>query len=468
MNVTKAGGNLSFRNKLGYSFGTFGECIGYNFYYLFFIYFLTDVAGMSPVISGTIALLAVMWDAVTDPLIGYLSDRSENPKGKRRPWIKKFSIPLGIIVVVLFTNPGLVGTTQFAYFLVANILFWLIFTSVDIPYMVLGGEITRIDAERLNIRWMSTSFNYVGYGFAGYTLFIVAKFQDVWENTNLAWTATAVVMGIMIAFSFLVAYFSTKGLEPVVEPIAKADKINILKSIVLALKLKPYRYVLLYTVFFMAGIMLYTGDQVYLFMYNLGASDTQISNLYLGYAIMVVLISPLVGKLGKKIGNKNTLLISIVLSTLGFGVFRFLPLTMVSVWGILIACGIGVAGFFVISYAMIYDIADVSELKTGVNNEGVIVSFFSFAIKLATALGLWLLGVLLSFYHYDPDAETTNQVLNGIKDIGTIIPAVICGISVIFILKYSLTPANMKKLRDLKELKDQGQEIDKTVINKLL
>jgi Na+/melibiose symporter-like transporter len=183
---------------------------------------------------------------------------------------------------------------------------------------------------------------------------------------------------------------------------------------------------------------------------------------------LVVFLSPLVGKIGKKIGNKNTLLITIALSAGGFCIFRFLPLTMFSVWGILIACGIGVAGFFVISYAMVYDVADVAELKTGVNNEGVIVSFFSFAIKLATAVGLWLLGVLLSFYQYDPEAETSNQVLNGIKDIGTIIPAVICGVSFLFILKYSLTPKNMSILRDLKKQKDDGQEIDKTVVHKLL
>lgn len=461
---------LSLGNKIGYSFATFGESIGYDFYYLFFLFFLTDIVGISPGVAGTISLFAVMWDAVTDPWIGHLSDHSKNPKGKRRPFILKYSIPLGITVLLLFTNFGLSGTAQIIYFLLLNVLFWLFFTAVDIPYMVLGGEITRITSERLELRWMCSSFNYVGFAVAGYTLFVVAKFENVLGDPSKAWTATAAVFGAAIAISFLSSYFATKGKEPLhIEQTGKEEEVpKFLPSLIASLKIKPYRNMLWYTLFLMTGVMVYTTDQVYLFMYNLGATEFQISNIYLFYAIMVILISPLMAKLGEKFGNKNTLMLSIIIVSFGYAVYLFIPFTMVTVWGILLATAIGVAGFFVVSYAMVYDIADVAVLKTGINNEGMLLSMFSFMIKVATALGMWIVGVFLEFYKYDPEIEATQEVLNGIRNIGTIISGVVCVVSLFFIISYTLTNENVEKLRQMRRDKEAGKEIDMAFVNKLL
>ncbi len=459
-------GKLSLGTKVGYSIGTFGECVAYNFYYLFFMYFLIDYAGVGPAIAGTISLIAVVWDAVTDPYIGHLSDTSKNPNGKRRPWIIKFSVPLGIVVLLLFTNVPLTGTAQVLYFIVINILFWVVFTAVDIPYMVLGGEISRDHEERLSLRWMCSSFNYFGYGIAGYAFLLLAKFEETFGNANAAWSATALIMGVLIAGSFIVSYFATKGKEPINEVIEE-EKVNVLKSVIEGFKIKPYRNILLYTLFAFTGIMLYTSAQVYLFEKVIGASETTISNIYVIYALMVVILSPIMGKLGKVIGNKNTLIFSVIFITIGFGIYKFIPLTMVTVWGILLACGVGVAGFFVNSYAMIYDIADVAELKTGLKNEGVLISFFSFMIKLGTALGMWLLGIFFSLYRYDPEA-ITSEAMDGIISTGTIIPAVICGISVFFLFGYSLNEKNIRKLRQMKQDHNDGKEIDLAEVSRLL
>lgn len=460
-------GKIPLGVKLSYSVGAFGENIAFNFYYLFFIFFLTNYAGISPAVAGTISLCSVAC-AITDPIVGYLSDRSKNPKGRRRPFILRFSIPLGIMIVLLFTNVGFSDPVKVVYFVLINFVFWVAFSLTDIPYLVLGGELTSIPEERISIRAMSSSFNYLSYAVAGYALFFVFKFEKMLGSSDKAWTGTAILFGIFVTGTFLLSYFTTKGREPVnVQPDTE-DSINIFVSIKSALQIKPYRRILTYTIFFMTGIMVYTSNQVYLFMYNLGADATQTSNIYLGYAIMVIFLSPLVGKIGQKIGSKNTLIASIVFVAFGFGIYKFIPLTMYTVWGILFVCGIGVAGFFVISYAMVYDIADLAELKTDVNNEGVMVSFFAFVIKAATAIAMWIVGLLLSFYNYNAGGDISFAVMEGIKNIGTIIPACLCGISLIFILLYSLNTENLKTLRQLKEDKRNGVKIDQSIVEKLL
>lgn len=435
---------LSLGTKIGYSFGTFGENIAYNFYNLFFMYFLIDYAGVDPLIAGTISLIAVIWSALIDPYIGHLSDNSKNPKGRRRPWIIKFSIPLAIVVFFLFSNVPLTGVAQVLFFTVMNMLFWFILSAVDVPYLVLGAEISRDPRDRLSLRWMSTSFNYLGYAIAGYAILIVSKFEEVFGSTDSAWSITALLMGVLIAGSYLVSYFSTNGNEPIHQVTNEAVKVSIFRSIREGLRIKAYRNVLFYTLFFFIGDTLFTVNQIYLFENVLGAGEGIISTMILAAALMVIFISPVMGKLGAKIGNRNTVLLSTIFITVVFGIFKFIPLTTVSIWGLLLACAIGEAGFFVNSTGMLYEVADVTESETGIKNEGVIIAFSNFVLKLGTALGMWLQGFLLSFYQYEP-TRITNTALNGLGDMSTIIPAVFCGISIIFVWRYSLVKKHNSK-----------------------
>ena len=107
---------LSIGTKLGYGVGSIGEGLAYNAFYLYFIYFLTDYVGIDPVVAGSISLFAVIWDAVTDPLIGYFSDRIQSPNGKRRSFMLKGFIPLGAVIFLLFSDwEFLSGGMQIAY-----------------------------------------------------------------------------------------------------------------------------------------------------------------------------------------------------------------------------------------------------------------------------------------------------------------------------------------------------------------
>lgn len=127
-----AGNRLATRTKIGYSSFNCGESIAYNLFYTYFLLFMTNFAGVEPAVGGTIALIAVLWDGVTDALVGYFSDKSTNPKGRRRPFMAKFLIPFAIMLTLVFSDFGLTGGAQVAFYLGMNILFWLFFTLVDV------------------------------------------------------------------------------------------------------------------------------------------------------------------------------------------------------------------------------------------------------------------------------------------------------------------------------------------------
>ena len=103
---------VSLWHYIGYGAGGFGESLAYNVFYFYFIYFLTNIAGIEPLIAGIISLVAVFWDGITDPIIGYVSDNLRSKYGRRRPLMILFCIPLGISIMLLFTNINVPNTIK--------------------------------------------------------------------------------------------------------------------------------------------------------------------------------------------------------------------------------------------------------------------------------------------------------------------------------------------------------------------
>lgn len=151
--MTNLNQKLSTGTKIGYGVGQLGSGLAYNLYYYYFIYFMTTIAGVNAAVAGTISLFAVIWDAVTDPLIGIFSDSLKIKTGTRRRLMMRASVPLGITVFLLFTsfNFATDGVKIF-YYAILNIFFWMFFTMCDIPHITLGQELTEDYDEKSSIR----------------------------------------------------------------------------------------------------------------------------------------------------------------------------------------------------------------------------------------------------------------------------------------------------------------------------
>ncbi|MBR2559124.1 MAG: MFS transporter, partial [Firmicutes bacterium] len=153
---------LSLGTLLSYGVGAVGEGIGYNVFFSFFSFFLTTQAGIKPAMAGAISALAVLWDAITDPIIGNWSDKTRNPKGRRRPFIMSGAVLFGISIALLFVNIDLPYNLKVVYYIAVNMLYWLALTTCVIPHISLGSELSEDFDERTRLRSFAVALMGIG------------------------------------------------------------------------------------------------------------------------------------------------------------------------------------------------------------------------------------------------------------------------------------------------------------------
>lgn len=448
---------IPFKKSLAYGIGGLGEGIGYNFFFGYFLFFLTSIAGIPSAIAGTISMIAVVWDAVSDPLIGFLSDHSKNPKGRRRPFILKGSVLLGVSLILLFTNLNISLGAKVAYYIVANILYWLGLTCSVIPHTSLGAELTDDYNERTTLRAYQTFFMNIGAGVAlSGTLMIVAFFKDRFSSDTYAWIAAGAFFGIVAFISYFISYLATKGSEPTGEAVKEAfagkEKTHFFKEYASILKNKPLRFVLSadFAVNFVLGISV--SLRVFLYSFTFNFSEGLSSTLLLVYSGVIIVGVWLVDNLSKKIGKKNTMVVGLFTYAAGFFVAFFLPPTPVLIGFGLFLEAIGNCTFWTLLYSFAYDASVVEQFKHGKGNEGIMVSMIGLIMKAANAIGMWIAGVGLSIIGFKEDALTQAAgTQQGIKIMYCIFSGIILLLGGLVFMKYPLTEDKYEKLKGINE-----------------
>ncbi|MBX2874946.1 MAG: MFS transporter, partial [Saprospiraceae bacterium] len=161
---------LTFREKLGYGLGDTACHFAWDMAGMFLFFFFTDVYGISAAMAGTIMLVARVWDAVSDPLIGIISDRTNTKWGKFRPYMIWFAIPLGISLVLLFTTPDFDETGKVIYAAIMYLLLSTTYTAVNLPYSALSGVMTADSAERTELNQYRFFLGFIGMFIVSFTM----------------------------------------------------------------------------------------------------------------------------------------------------------------------------------------------------------------------------------------------------------------------------------------------------------
>ncbi len=454
---------MKLSTAIGHGIGTLGESIGYNMFYSFFLFFLNTIVGISPAVAGAISMLSVLWDAITDPLVGYLSDNSRNPRGRRRPWMFKWSFALGLTIFMMFSEVPFSPDVKGLYYLAMNMLFWLFMTMTDIPYLALGAEISTTSEERTTIRTISSMFYFGGNIFASsITLALVAHFSI--ESAAQGWGTTAAIMGSATTLFFLISWLATKGKEPqninLSKPVEEKKPfvksfLNVVRSYVEICKIGPFTRILVFSYVVRTSGNVMTASLMYFCTYNSQMTQGEISTMYMVSSIVQVVLSLVLGALSNKIGKKKTAIICNTitgLSLLVMGVSLAWGITYIYIYTIAIA--IGMSGFFVVIYSMIYDVADLDELENNERRDGAMQALFQLSIKFSTATGMFLSGLLLSFYKFDETlAVQTAETLQGIENLVIFVPGIGFLIGALIIMKYPLTPEKMREITKRREKK---------------
>lgn len=443
---------LSFVEKAGYSAGDAAANLVFMTMVLFQLNFYTDVFGLSAGAAAAILLWPRLWDAVFDPIVGVLADRTETRWGKFRPWVLWTSVPWAVVMVLAYTTPdkswGWSTGMLVAYAGITNTLLMTLYSMNNMPYSALGGVMTADLDERTKLNaYRFVSVNVAQFIVGGFTLPLVAKFaqghdrQHGWQVTMTIWAAACLVL-------FLVTFFTTRErIRPVaqVKSSPRQDFADLLKN-------GPWIALFVYTLFHFAMLALRGGAHynyyhhyadkaaMFDFVATLGlttpnptvgnsladtlgyivhgtrdsVANSNVADVYnsivnmIGFGTTIVVIMLSTG-LPARFGKRNVAMVCFGLAALNAFALYLMPPD--AVWGMAALAFTGslvYAPTCAVMWAMYADAADYSEWQTGRRFTGMVFATIGFALKTGLALGsaslLWLLA---GFYDYDtrlPDA----------------------------------------------------------------
>lgn len=453
---TESSQKLSFGEKAGYSAADAGANFVFMTMILFQTNFYTDVFGITAGAAAMILLWPKLWDAVADPIVGILADRTNTRWGKFRPWILFTAVPWFVVMILAYTTPrGWSTAALVAYAAITNTLLMTIYSMNNMPYAALGGVMTGDVIERAKLN----SFRFIAVNAAqfivgGFTLPLVAKFAQGHDRQH-GWQMTMTLWAVLCLVLFFITFATTK--ERIQPPVTK-EKSSPLRDFKDLLKNNPWKVMWCWTLVHFA-ILSFRGAALYNYYHHYadrgamfdvaqkfgltapalasGASthggllewlgyvihgDQTASNVAdvfnsimnmigTGVTIITILLSP---SLSKRFGKKAVAVVGFAVSTVCALAFYFLSSANVAGMIALTVIGsIAYAPTIPLTWAIFADVADYSEWKIGRRFTGMVFATIGFALKSGLAIGqasfLWIMMLLFQYDTKLPDAARAVQ-----------------------------------------------------------
>lgn len=448
---------LTLKEKIGYSLGDTASNLFFQTFIFFITIFYTDVFGISAKAVGTMFLITKIWDAVNDPMMGMIADRTETRWGKFRPFILWFAIPFGLIGVLTFTTPDLSVTGKLIYAYVTYTLLMMLYTIINVPYSALMGVIT----SNARVRTIVSQFRFVA-AFVGMIIVQYSVLRMVERfgkgDEALGWQLAMVVLSTLAVILLFITFATTK--ERVSPP--KGQKTTLKSDLRDLSKNLPWLLIGGATVFQLTYILIRNGSIMYYFRYFvqdqqvtlLGNTysfsyESMVSTFLLTGSVVTILGAVLASWFSKVLGKRNTYAGFLAVSGIFAALFYFLkPDDIILMFVFQFCFSFALGPVSVLQWAMYTDTADYSEHKTGRRATGLVMSASLFALKLGVALGAAILAWILAGYGYQPNVEQTATSLEGIKlamSFYAAIPALLGAALMIF---YPLTNKMMIKIEE--------------------
>ncbi len=456
---------IKLKDKIGYALGDAGGLLTFSLIGAFQNKFYTDALGISPAKIVVLILVARIWDAINDPLWGaFIQSRKPSPRGQFRPWILGFSIPLAISAALMFLKiPGLTEGKYLIYAYVTYILYGMMYTAVNIPYGSLASVVTDDELERSSLSmWRS-----IGAGVGGlpgtiilpmivYT--VTGKYANgtniqALNETKLFWCV--LLLSVISVFVYFLHYKLTK--ERIAPQKKKKDEnYNAMATLKALMKNRPFIMLCLASMLLIAFQFYYQSTFTYLFtdyygkpgLYALVSVCT-----YLPMAIFIPIMNKMITRFGKKelcaVGMAFAAIVCTVLYLIRGTELAHMPYVFL---GLTFFSGLGQTFLVLEVWALVMDVIDYHELRTGKREEGMAYAFFSFTRKLGQTLAGVGLNALLAYINYDGELSKQgialgDDVLSKLYDISTLVPAIMLGLmAILLFFGYNLSK---KKLAEV-------------------
>lgn len=391
------GQRLSLWTKLAYGVGDLGTGMTANILAFFLLPFLTNTVGMAAGLAGSILAITRFWDAINDPIIGILSDRTRTRWGRRRPWLLFAAIPFGLTFLAQWwiPFPGRIGVL-FAYYLLVSLLFNTFYSAANIPYVSLTPELTQDYDERTQLNQFRFAFS-VGGSIVAVVLFpwLYSLLPDRRAGYLLAGACFALISSLPLLLCFW-------GVRERYQ--TERDPLPLPQQVRLAFRNRPYLFVIgIYlcswlTFQFTATIL------PYFIVFWMGLPEIWISLAVLAVQGIAVLTLFIWTQLSTHLGKRTIYLVGagfwLISQT---GLFFLQPGQEVIMIGLALIAGVGVsATVYLGPWSMLPDVIDLDELETGERREGIFYAFMVLLQKVGLALGLFFVGQALDLAGFIP------------------------------------------------------------------
>lgn len=404
---------FGWRDKIGYALGDFGCNMSFAFINSYMMLFFVTCLGILPEHYAIIIVVAKVWDAINDPIIGGICDAS-HPRGgsKFKPWIKWASLPLLASSIIMFLYvPDAPYGVRVALCLGTYMVWSVAYTSVNVPYGSLQSVITKDRLQRVEL----SNFRSIGAMLAQAPVLVILPLLVYDENDQpkgRLFICIVAVMGVIGLISFqLLCRLVTERVQS--EP-GEKKKFNYFKTLIAFFRNRPMMALTISTVAYTAFVMTVTNSMQYLFMYYFkNAKLMSVASILAGGPVLlaILLVKPLAKRFSKKAITTYPFLLSIV-ST---GILTFVKIQNPYVWLAIFAIGMFATGFYtVLIWAMVADCIDYQEKRTGQREEGTIYATYSLFRKLAQGIGSAAVSLAIGWAGY-VQANGANQ-LPGVAD----------------------------------------------------
>jgi Na+/melibiose symporter-like transporter len=475
---------LTVREKIGYGLGDSAANLIFQVMMVLQMSFYTDTFGIAPAAAGTLLLVARVWDGIFDPMMGVIADRTNSRWGKFRPWILWTAIPFGAMAFLCFYTPNFSAGGKLLYAYITYIAFMTIYSMNNLPYSALSGVATSDIGDRTALSsYRQTCAMIAGVIVQGLALPLVAHFGK--GNSALGYKWTIGIFSIVGIFLFFITFISTKErIKP-----NPHQKTSVGQDFADLLKNGPWIILFLLTIFIFITLAMRGGDIVYLFKYyfDKGAQWTLLQNLHIlpilqyfnmapadqndtekiiSWAFSVFCVSGLIATIlgiwaskwfALRMGKRNAFILGLATITILWVPFYFLPPKAVLAAIILqlfAQFGYGITAPLL--WAMMADVADYSEWKTGRRATAIVFAAVVFGLKAGIGVGGAIGGWILAFYNYVPNVDQSARTLIGIRLTASIFPAIPFAIGIVLLLLYKID--KQMELQMQNELTDRRKQ----------
>lgn len=457
---------LSIKEKVGYSLGDMASNLYFQIVMSFIPIFYTDVFGLPAAALSVMFLVTRLWDAVNDPMMGMIADRTNTKWGKYRPYLLLLALPFAIVSVLTFTTPGFEDTGKLIYAYVTYTLMMMMYTAVNVPYSALMGVMTPSNEERTELSSYRFVAAFLGALIVQSSLLYLVKYFGNGDDAT-GWQMAVATLGGLAVILFAISFFTTK--ERVAPP--KEQESNFKQDLKDLFSNKPWLLIAGATIFQLTYIVLRSGSVTYYMKYFVQAQDfsffgnvTHLSVEFLTSTFMVsgsvvAIIGAILTKwFTKKFDKRNTYAAFLAISALfTFGHFFLAPddIVLIYLFNLILSFFFGTVS--VLQWAMYTDTADYSEWKNGRRATGLIMAASLFALKLGLTLGGAIIGWVLAYSGFIANEVQTAEASGGILMLVSVYPAIVglCGAAVMI-----LYPLTNKKLAEIEaDLLDRRKKI---------